>query len=141
MSLGRLPEVKHTEQGLTWASVPSISNRTVCKKMQPVVPRHGWRHPVHPRAPSRIALSPTPAAELPEGCSVLPRGADSTAYVAGTCVPAGPSLEPVCITSCPVYPPSGSRDLLAAIRVDLTGIIKPFSQLLGSMGHDSSFRY
>lgn len=63
------------------------------------------------------------------------------ACVAGTHVPAGPPLEPLCSTSYPVYSPSGSRELLVAIHVDLTGVIKVFSPFLGSMGHDSSFLY
>lgn len=84
---------------------------------------------------------PAPGAEFPAGCSVVPQGVDSVACVAGTDAPVGPSPESLCPTHYPVYSPSGSRELLVAIRVDLTGIIKVFSQLLGSMGHDSSFLY
>lgn len=84
---------------------------------------------------------PTPAAEFPAGCSVFPQGVDSVAHVAGIDAPVGPPLEPLCTTHYPVYSPSGSRELLIAVRVDLTGIIKVFSQLLGSVGHDSSFLY
>lgn len=65
---------------------------------------------------------------------MLPQEVDSITRVAGT-------LEPLRTSNYPVYSPSGSRERLAAISVDLTGIIKAFSQLLGSMGHDSSFLY
>lgn len=70
-----------------------------------------------------------------------PQGVDSITHVAGTHVPSGSPLEPLCTSSYPVYSPRGSRERPVAIHVGLTGIIKTFSQLLGSMGHDSSFLY
>lgn len=84
-------------------------------------------------------MSPHPtAAELPEGRgSVLPQGVDPVTCVAGTHVLAGPPLASLCTS----HYPSGSRERLIAIHVELTGIIKVFSQLLGSLGHDSSSLY
>lgn len=72
---------------------------------------------------------------------MLPQGVDSIICVAGTHVPAGPPLEPLCTSNQTVYSPGGPRERLVAIHVGLTGIIKVSSQLLGAMGHDSSFLY